>query len=64
MTDKCKECENELLLKLADAETKNDRLEYYNKILEKCLDVKEELCKLIREENETLKNKLRFYDEV
>lgn len=64
MPDKCKDCENELLLKLADLETKYDRLEYYSKILEKCLDTKDELCKVLREENDELKNKLRLYNEV
>lgn len=64
MTDKCKECEKELLLKLADLETKYDRLEYYSKILEKCLDTKEELCKVLKEKNDELENKLHFYDEV
>lgn len=59
MSDKCKNCENELLLNVAELKIKNDKLEYYNKLLERCLDVKDELCKALREDNEELRNKLR-----
>lgn len=62
MSDKCKNCENELLLNVAELEIKNDRLEYCSKLLERCLDTKDELCKALREDNEELRNKLRIYE--
>ncbi len=58
MNEKCRDCESENLLKLADAETEYMRLEYYAKTLEKCLDVKDELCKILRDKNDELKAQL------
>lgn len=55
----CKNCENDLMLKLSDAEIKCDRLQWYYDTLNKALDIKDELNKALREENEVLKNKLR-----
>lgn len=62
MKDKCIECEKELMLQYADLKIEYDKLKNYSKILEKCLDVKEELNEYLREENSTLKNKLSIYD--
>lgn len=58
MDKKCRDCEAENLLKLADVKAEFDWLEYYTKTLEKCLDVKEELCKLLRDRNNELKAQL------
>lgn len=58
MDKKCRDCESANLLKLADVETEYMRLEYYARTLEKCLDVKEELCKLLKDRNDELKAQL------
>lgn len=55
----CKNCENDLMLKLSDAEIKCDKLQWYYDKLNKALDIKDELNKALREENEELKNKIR-----
>lgn len=56
----CKNCENDLMLKLSDAEIKCDKLQWYYDKLNKALDIKEELNKALREENDELKNKIRI----
>lgn len=62
MTNKdCKNCENEMMLKYSDLFIEYQKVKNYNKILEKCLDTKDELCKALREDNEQLRNKLRVY---
>ena len=58
MKDKCKDCENESLMKYADMAIKLENTQKYNKLLEKALDIKEELNKMLREENESLKTRL------
>ena len=59
----CKNCENDLMLKLSDAEIKCDKLQWYYDTLNKALDIKEELNEALRQENEELKNKMRrLYD--
>lgn len=63
MEDKCRECENETLLKCADLELRLEKAERYNKLLERCLDVKDELCSALREDNEELRTKLKIYKE-
>lgn len=55
----CKNCENELMLKLSDVQIKCDRLQWYYDTLNKALDIKDELNKALRDENEKLKNKIR-----
>ena len=60
--DKCKECENDILMRYSSLVIDYDKLKYYNGLLEKCLDVKEELNKVLREDNETLRNKLKLYE--
>lgn len=62
MADKCIECEKDIVLKYSDLHIEHIKLENYSKILERCLDVKEELNEYLREENEALKNKLRNYE--
>ena len=62
MNKKCKECENEIMLKYADLKIKYDKANRYLDILEKCLDTKDELCKALREDNEELRNKVRVYE--
>lgn len=57
----CTECENVTLLKLADMEMEYDRLKRYYDLTVQCLDVKDELCKALREENQELKRKLEIY---
>ena len=47
---------------LADLYLKYERAENYIKLLNKCLDVKEELCDFYRKENEELKEKLNIYE--
>ena len=60
--DKCLECENDILMKYSSLVIDYDKLQNYNGLLEKCLDVKEELNKVLREDNETLRNKLKLYE--
>ena len=55
----CKSCENDLISDCAELSMKNDRLEWWYKTLNQALDIKEELNKALRQENEELKNKLR-----
>lgn len=50
------EYKKEIMLKYSDLRIKYDKLKNYNKILEKCLEIKEELNEYLRNENETLKN--------
>ena len=57
----CTECENETLLKLADLEMEYDSLKRYYELTVKCLDVKDELCKALREKNQELIRKLEIY---
>lgn len=59
--DKCKECENDILLKYSSLVIDYDKLQNYNGLLEKALDVKEELNKVLREDNKMLRNKLELY---
>lgn len=61
MDNKCIECENNSLIRLPELEMEYEKEKNYNKILEKCLDTKDELCKVLREKNEELENKLRIY---
>lgn len=60
--DKCIECENDILMRYSSLVIDYDKLQNYNRLLEKCLDVKEELNKVLREDNETLRNKLKLYE--
>lgn len=60
--DKCLECENDTLLKYSSLVIDYDKLQNYNGLLEKALDIKEELNKVLREDNETLRNKLKLYE--
>lgn len=55
----CKNCENDLISDCAELSMKNVRLEWWYKTLNQALDIKEELNKALRQENEELKNKLR-----
>ena len=61
MENKCIECENENLLKVADLQIELDKIQKYAKLLENCLDSKEELNKVLRDDNEMLRNKLRNF---
>jgi hypothetical protein len=60
----CKNCESELISQIADISIENDKLRRINKIYEQCLDVKEELNKALREDNEELRSKLRTLKEL
>lgn len=55
----CSNCKNDLMLKLADVKIKCDRLQWYYDKLNMALDIKDELNKALRDENEELKNKIR-----
>ena len=59
MDKKCRYCEATNLMNLADCEIKLEKANNMIKILEKCLDTKDELCKALRDDNEELRNKLR-----
>lgn len=61
MNEKCTECENETLLKLVDLEIEYDRLKRCYNLTVKCLDSKDELCKVLRKENQELLRKLDIY---
>ena len=56
----CTECENDVLLKSADLEMRCEKLEWWYKTLNKALDIKDELNRALREENEDLKSKLEL----
>ena len=60
--DKCIECENDTLLKYSGLYIEFDKLKRYTELLEKELDIKEELNKVLREDNEVLRNKLKLYE--
>ena len=57
----CKNCEDDLMLKLSSSEIECDRLRWFYDKLNKALDIKEELNKALREENEELKNRVLCY---
>lgn len=63
MTNRCIECENENLLKVADLEIENYNLKSYNKLLESALDTKDDLCRALREDNEKLRSKLEVLND-
>ena len=56
----CKNCENDILLRNSELAIEKDRLQWYYDTLNKALDIKEELNRELRKENEELKNKLRI----
>ena len=56
----CQNCENDILLRNSELEIEKDRLQWYYDKLNKALDIKEELNRELRKENEELKNKLRI----
>lgn len=56
----CKNCENEIMLKLADYEIEKDNLVRHVEILKRALDVKEDLLNFYREKSEQLENKLKI----
>lgn len=58
----CKNCENENLLKVADLEFDLQRAKNTIELLEKCLDTKEDLNRIYREQIRELENKLRIYE--
>lgn len=59
----CSNCENDLMLKLSALKKSNDKLQWFYDILNKAIDIKDELNKALRDENEELKNKIRrLYD--
>lgn len=51
------------MLKYSDLMVEHDKLKRYNKILNNCLDTKDELCKILREDNENLRHKNELYIE-
>lgn len=57
----CTECENETMLKYSDLMIEYDKIKRWNKILNDCLDTKDELCKALREDNENLRYKNKLY---
>lgn len=61
MTKDCKNCENENLLKVADLEFDLQRAKNTIELLEKCLDTKEDLNRIYREQIRELENKLRIF---
>lgn len=62
MNKKCIDCESENLMKYAELKIQYEKTYRYNQLLEQCLDVKEDLCKALREDNEKLRNKLKAYE--
>ena len=59
----CTECENDSLLKYADLQIEYDKLKRYYDLTVQCLDVKDELCKALRDENQELIRKIEIYKE-
>lgn len=59
----CTECENDSVLKYADLQFEYDRLKRYYDLTVQCLDVKDELCKALRDENQKLIRKIELYKE-
>lgn len=60
--EKCMECESELISQLTDLELEKDKYKNYLNLAYKCLDVKDELCKALREENQELLNRIELKD--
>jgi uncharacterized membrane protein YvbJ len=56
---KCAECEKDVISELATLQFENDRLNRYIKMLEQALDIKDELCKVLRENKDELKEKIK-----
>jgi len=62
MTDKCKECEKEVISDMADLQMKYDRALKHIEILNDCLDTKERLNDFYRRENNELNNRIRILE--
>lgn len=60
--DKCLECENEVISKWADCELERDKYKRYYYLVCECLDVKDELCKALRDENKNLLERISSYE--
>ena len=60
----CTNCEAELMLEMSSLTLRLDTANRYNSILEKCLDVKEQLCGFYREENEHLTTRIKYLEEA
>ncbi|MBQ2395932.1 MAG: hypothetical protein II304_02650 [Bacteroidales bacterium] len=61
MDEKCIDCQNDTLLKYSALYCDFEKSQRYNKMLENCLDTKDELCKVLREDNEQLRSLLKIY---
>lgn len=61
MKTECTECEKQSMLKAADLSIENMNLKKNIKLLENCLDTSYELNKVLRTDNEGLRNKLEIY---
>lgn len=60
---KCLDCEKEIIQKYSNLYIEFERLKNYNALIEKCLDIKEELNKVLREDNENLRYQLKLWKE-
>lgn len=61
-SNKCAECENKAIQDYADLYIRYENAQRHIKILNECLDTKEDLCVFFREQNEELKNKIRILE--
>lgn len=64
MNKKCEDCENALLLEVSDLTIELEKQRRWIQILQKCIDVKDELLELYRDECETLSTKYKLLKEV
>lgn len=62
MDDKCIDCQNETLQLYSDLKIKYENLLWWKEKLEEALDIKEELNKSLRDENEELKGRMNDYE--
>lgn len=61
--NKCMDCENDIVLKYSDLYIEYEKLKKYCDLIEKCLDTKEELNKVLREDNEQLRYQVKLWKE-
>lgn len=59
----CLDCEKEIIQKYSDLYIEFEKLKNYYALIEKCLDIKEELNKVLREDNENLRYQLKLWKE-
>ena len=62
--EKCLECENDAINKIAELEIEKERLEDYCTLLENCLKAQTDMNKFLTIDNEELRNKVAVYQQA